>query len=592
MKNSKSNKAAYNKLNNLKQKFNTIVITLSIIFMGIATSSVVKAETWCTGMQILQPIVISDCCIEITITGPYQQVHPVGINVKQYDMNNQVYGPNIPNYAPDPISDPVTIVEFDGRIYYFHEGIHILHPGELYKTIKLCAAPGENRVYYWVSVEYSTGNGVGYGDCPFATGIVQLPNCCNCPPPADSWLTLNVENDSDCGPGKCKIVPVLTIPEDITCFDGYLAMVEYSDGDYEDLWDGIAPTPIENNLPSVCVNNGETITYYVGLTAPVYQDWDIFCNLIVTSPVCVVPTEEEDEPIPGACVPDCHNTPFVSSKMETLMFELIDVCPGCFVTVTYCWRDACDYWQDIQILEMVFDEDSPCANCDIEKVYENVLTGIIALSNRPEPAPDFEPKESPDCSTIWRVANAGCWKERKWYQIDLTGVYKEVIIWTPCDYNGMACCLQQMRVCRSNATHVDIQPIGSSTPYGQCPESACTPACAWAGLINGVYTIPVQVSTGELGKLVFDATSNYLNDINAYHTNDILNISFVANEPGTYTLNMFTSSGILINTYNYKVLKGSNTIMFNTLSYNSGVYFYTLTTETNTLFMDKFIIAR
>ena len=44
MKTSKSNKAAYNKLNNLKQKFNTIVITLSIVFMGIATSSVVKAQ--------------------------------------------------------------------------------------------------------------------------------------------------------------------------------------------------------------------------------------------------------------------------------------------------------------------------------------------------------------------------------------------------------------------------------------------------------------------------------------------------------------------------------------------------------------------
>ena len=308
-----------------------------------------------------------------------------------------------------------------------------------------------------------------------------------------------------------------------------------------------------------------------------------------------------DEPTTAVepCIPDCPQTPFQKRDRETLKFEIGEECPDCFVIVTYTWRMACSIWQDLQILEMIFDEDGPCSRCNIEKIYESVLTGIIALSNRPAPAPNFRPRQAPDCHTQWRVANAGCWNEDRWYILQPGGVLKEVIVWRPCEYIGAPCCLQPIRVCRISPFLVDIQVNGPGTPWnGQCPDRHCVVGCDWAGSVNGTYgtpnPIPIAYPTlSKLGKNIFETeAANYTSDINAFHLDDVVNISFTAIQSGIYEINTFASSGLLIETRSFDVSEGFNTIKFNTSDYHSGAYFYTLTIQETPLFLDKFVIGR
>ena len=500
--------------------------------------------------SVLKP----NCCLEITITNTLTTnvCDDFDIRIYETDDNGNTTG---------------TVGIFNVP---FQESI----------TIEICSKGGDNTI----------GWKLYFGNDPLTQpahqGVVDISSCCHCPETKNSWLSFTSEyNGPDCGPNQCKITPVVTIPPDITCYKYYAGVEVNIDGDYN------PTTSMSTPLPSYCVDKGVSLDYILTLLKNQNDDPnESNCILEAVSPPC-------DKPEAVPCTPDCPETPFPTRNRLTHQFELTN-CPGCFIEVTYTWRKACNYWQDIQILEIEFPAGSPCANCFIEDIYETALAGIIGLSNQ---TIGFEPFEYPDCSTQWRVANTGCWgKEHLYYQVGSSGVTREVVRWHPCVCVDCNCCLQQLQVCRTSATEVTITPIGPPTMQGTCTGFVvgdnsqifyCIPACEWAGQVNGVYNIPIVDGIGTHGKISAE-TDILEHRIITNFSNDKLDIELHTKSAKSAILNIYDINGNLVAEDNYPVLTGLNIFHFNTNGFISGTYLFALTVDGEKLFNDKFVIVR
>lgn len=425
---------------------------------------------------------------------------------------------------------------------------------------------------------------------------VDMSSCCSCPEGRDNWLTFDVQyNDPDCGPGQCKVTPVVTIPDDVTCFTHY-AGLESGDSDFSSV------IPVGTDLPYYCVSKGETIDYTVALLKD--QNSNPMDYYLYGADFCVIEgvvSPECDKPESVPCVPDCPSDEFAPPITNTFLVD--QACPGCSVTVTYTFRTACpEQFQDLQILEIEWPDGSACDNCFIEDIFESVAAGIIALSN--EAPMNFEPENVPDCSQQWRIAHAGCWgKEHLYYISNGNGILQEVVNWhaCPCDAGDCGCCYQKLEVCRTAYRTVDITPIGSPYNQGVCTDSIvgddgqsfeCIPSCSWAGQIDGEYG-PIEdgIGTGGSGKLASDY-GRLLHKIKYTHINDILEISLHTANASTAKIKIYDLAGNFIESKTYSVSTGMNYLRLNTSTYNSGTYIYTLTIDGNELNSDKFNVVR
>jgi len=197
----------------------------------------------------------------------------------------------------------------------------------------MCAAPGERQVTWNVSFDYTTSlpGQVPGGHCRLQVGTVSLLSCCDCPENSSDWLTLEVEwESSDCGDEMCKVTPVLTIPEGITCFTYYELTYITSEGEYG----LVEQSPINNGFESICVPKGTTVEFEIAIF-PGYEHFSPICWLKATTEPC-------EKPKPEDCYPNfdedgCRDT----SWMQRVERIGIPGFPNCPLTYTYYSR-VCD----------------------------------------------------------------------------------------------------------------------------------------------------------------------------------------------------------------------------------------------------------
>ncbi len=511
---------------------------------------------WCAQYIVVTSTLKPNCCLELTITNTLDYDACDGFDIGIYETDD--YGNMTETLGTYTVPFQQTI------------------------TVEICSKAGDNTIGWKLYMPNDPTTHL-----PSYSGVVDISSCCHCPETKNSWLSFTSEyNGPDCGPNQCKITPVVTIPPDITCYKYYAGVEVNIEGDYN------PTTSISTPLPSYCVDKGVSLDYVVTLLKNPNDDPnESNCILEAVSPPC-------DKPEAVPCTPDCEETPFPDGNRKTHHFELT-TCPGCFIDVTYTWRIACpEQYQDIQILEIEFPAGSPCANCFIEDIYATALAGIIGLSNQ---TIGFAPLSNPDCSTQWRVANAGCWgKEHLYYQVGSSGVTREVVRWHPCECIGCNCCYQQLQVCRTGPSQVTITPIGPPTIQGTCTgfvvgdnhqQFYCIPACEWAGQVNGVYDIPIVDGIGTHGKISTE-TDILEHRIITKFSNDKLDIELHTKSAKSAILNLYDINGNLVATDDYPVLTGLNIFHFNTKSFNSGTYLFTLVVDGKKLFNDKFVIVR
>jgi len=554
-----------------------MLVAIAVALAGFLKPVEVEAQTWCDDIKLSYRH-ISDCCIEITLTPP--PIGPIPVLVRQKNKNGKLDGPYIwdggTGYPGVPFN-PETMVKVPWALsangYLVYPKTHgIMYPTEYYKDT-LCVLPGEDQIHYLVSVYY------GLGACPVFENTIQMPNaenCCPCPENPSDWLTLKIEYEADeCGEEMCKVTPVLTIPEDITCFGFYYLTLTSSEGEYH--FEG----NISDGFPSICVAKGTTVKAEFALYNTEHYS-PRTCYLEVTSEPC-------EEPLPEPCTPDCFDDKWVIAKPVTMLI------PGtrCTVTITYAHRFACGVYQDLQILKIEFTA-GICESYPIDTLYKHAVGGIIANSWE---LMGFLPRYPGDCFTQWRVANAGCWSgEIIGFYVYPDG-YTRKYRWTPCEFDDdpMPCCWQSFVVCRLVNGKVNIIPGGSYNPVVWCEDNGepvqhipCRPACAWAGAVNGEFE---PIFSGPGGQKISIASELGCN-INVNFAENLLGISIESETVATATLDIYTTDGTRVATRTFELSKGLNVYNYSTLNYISGAYIYSITINDNLVFDGQFVIVR
>ncbi len=169
------------------------------------------------------------------------------------------------------------------------------------------------------------------------------------------------------------------------------------------------------------------------------------------------------------CLPDCPGDSFTYAGVLPPITVEVPGQPGCFLTINYGYRFACNTWHDFFIYDI-----QPSGNCsemflsDVNGIVQTA-TELLFLSNPPvDPSgttvgPVSTVCNDTVCVTNWRVIRGTCWRSY--------GTYV-----APC--SGNACCLKPYQVCADFCGNKFVTSYG--TPGGascNTPEPGCVNVC-------------------------------------------------------------------------------------------------------------------
>lgn len=175
------------------------------------------------------------------------------------------------------------------------QGVHVIEQ-------KICPINGENQVKFRVRIK-----DVGLHDIiseyacyasPYDDITVDLSECCQCynsVPNNDTWLNFSTVSPSSCT--GCEVQVDLTLPSTASCYTKFIYYTEI-DGEYNDYGETpqyINPTNLNNAL-SLCINEGEEYTVFLGLMKENSTNYDCLIekNYTCEPDTCDCPEDVND----------------------------------------------------------------------------------------------------------------------------------------------------------------------------------------------------------------------------------------------------------------------------------------------------------
>lgn len=409
------------------------------------------------------------------------------------------------------------------------------------------------------------------------TATVDIDCCKECPEGYQSWLNVTSTKSNDCPDNGCKVTHSFDMPDSISCYTSYKIDTDSN---------STAVLPIlGDSLSGIdrCIEAGTT--FNVSLT--LYTDDGDSC-IIDKSVECDEPRDTMDFQPP--CVPDCEETPF--GPVDSLRFAFHG-CSGslCAVQVFFTSREACNIWQDIQIVRMELSDG--CSGCSDAYIYQQALLAI--MSHNPM---GFAPIDT-GCATSWRVTQGGCWSDWEYYYLDpVAGITDTIRVLEPCSQTD--CCLQPMTVCKTenpqtitityDSTYVPPS-INCDSTWLENPEtgwiSQCLPKCDWLEDFDDTHTPPDTVwakQVKKIGEILPDKIG-----FKFFVLDDEVHLQ-IRNE-GVSDLNIMITDvlGKLWVKETKKLLNGENTIKIPITNFKRGAYFLSIKVHGVIVKTEKFI---
>lgn len=159
--------------------------------------------------------------------------------------------------------------------------------------------------------------------------------------------------------------------------------------------------------------------------------------------------------IGGTCPSDC---PFSLFFTQT---QFVTLSGGCVVKVTYSFRNTCNGYYEIRILQIQA-LTAGCSTSSIASLIKQATEGVMQLDSM------HFPIYRDSCVSKWRVYKASCWRK------DSISVDSVLII--PCTPSG--CCTTNYTVCDTNGVTRFIQEDSKSTD-DSCTGVGCTNVCGY-----------------------------------------------------------------------------------------------------------------
>ena len=247
--------------------------------------------------------------------------------------------------------------------------------------------------------------------------LFSIPGCsCECPQDLNNILDVDMYNGpgSDCEDQQCRVNISLKDKVDLSCFDKFeMAQVFTGTG----LGGIVTPLTDLVNFDAtfeggICIVSGEEITIELKL----YQDGNPVPCVVTKTYTCDL--RSVDINADELCKPVCPENDWTGPEPDdkSIPWDLeypIPGYPNCYIKMKYFHREACDGYQDIQIIEYTLVSKDGCNQSFTDSEVYTMTVAAIAARNQM----GFEPvlagidEFNKNCNSFWRATQSSCWIE-------------------------------------------------------------------------------------------------------------------------------------------------------------------------------------